>query len=175
MRTNLVDRDIYKLPAGALADELKQKMSEKLKFLLSEKDTYDPYEGQKKARMAKKIVIPAKFTAIDKINRYGGKIEDPFKVNLTINQSEVEERVFTSAEHGADPNKRAQGLKQIESTFEKVKNVKIGMRKPGSTLKAMKVFDIMPNFQSLPHQILHVLNEDIGALDENLESGTDKK
>jgi hypothetical protein len=45
MRTNLVDRDIYKLPANASAEELKAKMSEKLKFVLSDKDSYDPYEG----------------------------------------------------------------------------------------------------------------------------------
>ena len=106
--------------------------------------------------MAKKIVIPAKFTAIDKINRYGGKIEDPFKINLTIKQTqvnpenakpvEVDERVFTSAEHKADLSKKVKGVEQIKSTFDKIKNVKVGMEKPGSTLKAMKVFDIMPNF-----------------------------
>jgi hypothetical protein len=66
------------------ADELKQRMSEKLKFILSDKDTFDPYEFQKKERMSKKIIIPARFTAHDKINHYGGKIEDPFKVNLGI-------------------------------------------------------------------------------------------
>lgn len=48
--------------------------------------------------MSKKIIIPAKFTAHDKINRYGGKIEDPFKVN-TINPHEIDERVFTSEFH----------------------------------------------------------------------------
>jgi len=96
--------------------------------------------------LAKKIVIPAKFTAIDKINRYGGKIEDPFKINLTIKQSEVDERVFTSAEHKADLSKKVKGVEQIKSTFDKIKNVKVGMEKPGSSLKAMKVFDIMPNF-----------------------------
>ena len=119
----MVDRDIYKFPQNSevSADELKQKMSEKLKFVLSDKDTYDPYENQKKARMSKKIIIPAKFTAHDKINRYGGKIEDPFKVNLTIKQSEVDERVFTSAEHKQDPNKKTRGIEQINNTFEKVK------------------------------------------------------
>ena len=30
-------------------------MSEKLKFVLSNKDTYDPFEGQKKARLAKLV------------------------------------------------------------------------------------------------------------------------
>jgi len=38
------------------------------------------------------------YTAIDKIHRYGGKIEDPFKLNV-INQNEVEDRVFTSEDH----------------------------------------------------------------------------
>ena len=49
------------------------------------------------------------------------------------------------------------------------------MDKPDSNgrVKAMKVFDIMPSFQALPHQILHVLNEDIGALDENLPAKSD--
>lgn len=70
-------------------------MSEKLKFVLSNKEVYDPFEGQKKARASKKIIIPSKFTAHDKINRYGGKIEDPFKLN-TMNQHEIDTRVFTS-------------------------------------------------------------------------------
>lgn len=70
-------------------------MSEKLKFVLSNKDTYDPFEGQKKARLAKKIIIPSRFTALDKINRYGGKIEDPFKLN-TENQGDIDKIVFTS-------------------------------------------------------------------------------
>jgi hypothetical protein len=50
------------------------------------------------------------------------------------------------------------------------------MEKPDSKgrIKAMKVFDIMPSFQALPHQILHVLNEDIGALDENLPAKSDQ-
>lgn len=56
-------------------------MSEKLKFVLSSKEVYDPFEGQKKARNAKKIIIPSKYRAHDKINTYGGKIEDPFKLN----------------------------------------------------------------------------------------------
>ena len=32
--------------------EKKQEMSEKLKYVLSNKDTYDPYEGQKKMTMS---------------------------------------------------------------------------------------------------------------------------
>ena len=126
--------------------------------------------------MSKKIIIPARFTAHDKINHYGGKIEDPFKVNLSIKQSEVDERVFTSADHKADPNKNKKGIEQIKNTFETVKKIKVDMVKPDSKghVKAMKVFDIMPSFQALPHQILHVLNEDIGALDENLPAKSDQ-
>ena len=60
--------------------------------------------------MSKKIIIPAKFTAHDKINRYGGKIEDPFKVNMTINAKDVEERVFTSLEHKQNLNKKTKGI-----------------------------------------------------------------
>lgn len=37
---------------------LKQKMSEKLKFVLSDKDTFDPYEGQKKVKKSKQFKIP---------------------------------------------------------------------------------------------------------------------
>jgi uncharacterized membrane protein len=73
-------------------------MSEKLKYVLSNKDTYDPSEGQKKMRMSKKIIIPSKFTAHDKISKYGGKIEDPFIVNIE-NKHEMEQRVFTAPEH----------------------------------------------------------------------------
>lgn len=46
MRTNLVDRNIYKLPAGQSAKDIKNAMSEKLKFVLSNKDTYDVNEGK---------------------------------------------------------------------------------------------------------------------------------
>ena len=57
-------------------------MSEKLKYVMSDKDAYDPYEGQKKEKLSKSIIIPSKFTALDKVHRYGGKIEDPFKLNV---------------------------------------------------------------------------------------------
>jgi hypothetical protein len=97
-------------------------MSEKLKYVLSNKDTYDPFEGQKKMRMSSKIVIPSKFTAHDKILKYGGKIEDPFKVNIE-NKHEMEERVFTAPEHQRLESKRRDGIVQIEETFNKVKNI----------------------------------------------------
>lgn len=71
-------------------------MSEKLKFVLSNKDVYDPLENQKKARLAKKIIIPSRYTQHDKINRYGGKIEDPFKFLNIHNKGDFDERVFTS-------------------------------------------------------------------------------
>jgi hypothetical protein len=47
MKTNLADREIYKLPKNSkeTAEDLKNKMDEKLKFVLSDKDEYDPYEG----------------------------------------------------------------------------------------------------------------------------------
>jgi hypothetical protein len=105
MKTNLVDREIYNLPEGVSADDLKNQMSEKLKFVLSSKDVYDPLENQKKARLAKKIIIPSRYTQHDKINRYGGKIEDPFKLNI-FNQGDFHERVFTSQEHKNDLGKR---------------------------------------------------------------------
>lgn len=58
MRTNLVDRDVYKLApeskeANLTAKDLKSKMSEKLRYILSEKDTYDPFENKKKTSLSK--------------------------------------------------------------------------------------------------------------------------
>lgn len=73
-------------------------MNEKLRYVLSDKDKFDPYEGTKKINTSNKIIIPSRFSALDKIHRYGGKIADPFKVNV-INQHEVEDRVFTSIDH----------------------------------------------------------------------------
>ena len=109
MHVNLVDRDVYNLNGGQLqndsspekmesAAEQYAKMPEKLKFVLSDKDQYDPYESMKKMRMSKKIIIPSKFTAHDKINRYGGKIEDPFNLNV-LNAHEADDRVFTAKVH----------------------------------------------------------------------------
>lgn len=81
MRTNLVDRSIYKLPSGQSAKDIKDAMTEKLKFVLSAKDTYDINEG-KQAPASKQIIIPSSFKAFSKINKYGGNIEDPFKLNV---------------------------------------------------------------------------------------------
>ena len=65
MKPNLVDRDIYKLKVEQSnysnyrqseqtkeeltieCQVLKQKMSEKLKFVLSDKDKFDPFEDKK--------------------------------------------------------------------------------------------------------------------------------
>ena len=169
MKTNLVDREIYNLPQGVSADDLKNQMSEKLKFVLSNKDIYDPLEDQKKARLAKKIIIPSRYTQHDKINRYGGKIEDPFKIN-THKRGDFEERVFTSKDHREDLGKRLQGIKLINESFIKVKDIKVGMEKPDShgRLRAAKVFDIVPSFSAMPQQILHVLNEDMAEVESNL-------
>ena len=101
MRTNLADRDIYK----PQPDSKKEEITEKMKYILSNKDTYDPYEGQNKVKLSKKIIIPSKFIAHDKIHRYGGKIEDPFKVN-TDYKDELKQRVFTSAPHQKNPQKK---------------------------------------------------------------------
>lgn len=74
MFTNLVDRDVYKPDKNLEPTEL----SEKLKFVLSSKDTYDPLEAEKQLKMSQRIIIPAKYKAQDKIFHYGGKIDDPF-------------------------------------------------------------------------------------------------
>lgn len=71
MHTNLVDRDVYKLnvpensDAKAEADALKAKMSEKLKYILSDKETYDPFENKKQVKLSKQIIIPQKFIKFD--------------------------------------------------------------------------------------------------------------
>ena len=44
--------------------------------------------------LSKKIIIPSRFTAFDKANKFGGKIEDPFKLNVGASH-EVKDRVFT--------------------------------------------------------------------------------
>ena len=38
--------------------------------------------------------MPQSFIAFDKIERFGGKIADPFAIN-TANKEEIESRVFT--------------------------------------------------------------------------------
>jgi len=97
MRTNLVNHDIYKFPADSeqSAADIKAKMSEKLKYVLSEKDSYDPHEGLMKMPKAKNIVIHQRYIEEEKIKTYGGKIADPFKLNIHESK-EVEGRVFTS-------------------------------------------------------------------------------
>ena len=57
-------------------------MNEKLKYVMAEKDGYDPYEGKQKQKMSKKIIIASSFSAFDKVHRYGGKIENPFNLNV---------------------------------------------------------------------------------------------
>ena len=56
MHTNLVDLDVY-LPDKTNANGL----SEKLKYVLSSKDTYDPMEAEKQLKMSQRIIIPAKY------------------------------------------------------------------------------------------------------------------
>ena len=140
-----------------------------MKYILSNKDTYDPYEGQNKIKASKKIIIPSKFTAHDKIHRYGGRIEDPFKVN-TQYKDELKQRVFTSSSHQKNPQKKLQAVEQINNTFKKARDIKVGMSKPGSGGKvtAAQVLDIFPSFQAMPHKILHVINDDQAVLEENL-------
>lgn len=77
--------------------------------MLNEKDTYDPYENQKKLKLSKQIIIPSKFLFLDKINVYGGKIEDSFRTNI-LNPHEMEERVFTHPTHQVLAQKRIEGV-----------------------------------------------------------------
>ena len=45
-----------------------------------------------------------------------------------------------------------------------------GMVKPGTNGKvtAAKVFNIMPSFESIPLKILHVINDDLQAIEEDM-------
>lgn len=94
VQANLVDRTRYDKSATK-EDDLKNKISEKLKFVLSNQDSFDPHEGLKKQKMSKKFNVPQSFIAYNKIERFGGKIADPFELN-THNKQEIESRVFTS-------------------------------------------------------------------------------
>lgn len=191
MKPNLVDRDIYKLKIESkgskdqqaqnefqksenvskeeLAVEyqlLNQKISEKLKFVLSDKDTFDPWENQKKTKKSKQIQISAKYRVQDKIRVYGGGIEDPFKINLQ-NINEIEKRVFTAPAHQRDPQKRLMAIDLINKTFDKAKEIHVGMQKPGkSNVYAKKVYNIFPQFDALPHRVLHVMNDDKAGMYE---------
>lgn len=80
-------------------------MSEKLKFVLSDKDVFDPYEDQKKNKKSKQYQISTKFKAADKIQVYGGKVADPFLINQ-FNVKEIDDRVFTASAHQNDEKKR---------------------------------------------------------------------
>ena len=120
-------------------------------------------------RMSKKIIIPSKFTAHDKINRYGGKIEDPLKINV-LNAHEADHRVFTAEVHQKDPNMRVKAIKQIKKTFEDAKSLKVGMVKPGTDGKvtATRVLSLFPNFPAAPTKAILVSNTDISAIEENI-------
>lgn len=86
-------------------------MSEKLKFVLSDKEVFDPYEGQiKKQKKSNQILIPSQFYNQDKIHTYGGKIEDPFIIN-TQNMGEFKDRVFTHKAHQGNQEKRTEAIK----------------------------------------------------------------
>lgn len=63
--------------------------------------------------MSKKIIIPSRFTAFDKTNKFGGKIEDPFKLNVG-NAHEMKDRVFTHVSHQQKPEMRVKAISQIQ-------------------------------------------------------------
>jgi hypothetical protein len=65
---------------------------------------------------------------------------------------------------------KVKGIKLINDSFKKVKEIKVGTVKPDShgRLRAAKVFDIVPSFSAMPQQVLHVLNEDMAEVESNL-------
>ena len=55
-------------------------------------------------------------------------------------------RVFTHKLHQDMPQKRDEAIKLIQASFDKAKDLKVGMSKPGSngTVTAKKVYDVRP-------------------------------
>ena len=150
-------------------------MNEKLKYILSDKDAYDPHEALIKMPKSKNIVIPSRYIAEEKIRTYGGKIADPFLLNVAKTH-EVEDRVFTSNEHRINQDKVIKGVKQIVGTFDSIKKVKPGMEKPDTKGKvtAKRVFNLFPSMQTIPLKtsVLHVMNDDIEAIEEKVADET---
>ena len=68
------------------------------------------------------------------------------------------------------PEKRHVAIKQVEATFEKIKSMNVGMVKPGTDgrVTAKKVHAFIPHFQALPLKVMQVVNDDVGALEENI-------
>ena len=112
VRPNLVDRSQYD------KNQSDSKLTEKLKFILSKQDTFDPYEGQKKNKMSNKYNVAQSYIAFNKIERFGGKIANPFEVNIQ-NKEELGSRVFTS-----EKNKKQKAIQLIDKSFENVKKIK---------------------------------------------------
>ena len=79
-------------------------------------------------------------------------------------------RVFTHKLHQGVPQKRDEAVKLIQATFDKAKDLKVGMAKPGSngTVTAKRVFVVKPMLQALPYKLYHVINDDQGILEDNM-------
>ena len=168
----MVDHEIYSFDSKKeelSVEALKEQMSAKLKYVISDKDHFDPYESLKKQKQKDKIIIPPKYTQFDKIRNYGGKIEDPFAINTT-NIGDMEARVFTHKLHMDLPQKRDDAIRLIQATFDKAKDLKAGMSKPGSngTVTAKRVYDVRPMLQAIPYRLFHVINDDQSILTDNL-------
>ena len=95
--------------------------------------------------------MPQSYIAFSKIERYGGKIADPFETNLA-GKEEIESRVFTSA---IDKGRRDEAIKLIEASFENSQKIKVGMKKAGKPgVIAKKVFSVLPHFPALTQRVL---------------------
>ena len=102
--------------------------------------------------------MPQSFIAFDKIERFGGKIADPFALNIEARQ-EIEARVFTSKH---EKNKKEAAIKLIEASFENAKLIKVGITKPGKpNVMAKRVLDMVPCFEAIPHRVIQVSNDEV--------------
>lgn len=55
----------------------------------------------------------------------------------------------------------------INKSFDKIKTIQPGMEKPGKPgVYAKKVLNVFPQFDTIPHKVLHVINDDKQGLYE---------
>lgn len=122
-------------------------------------------------KKSKQYQVSQSFIAFDKIERFGGKIADPFELNQS-NKEEINARVFTSA---LEKGKKEAAVKLIQASFDNSKKIKVGMEKPGKKgVKAKRVLDVFPHFATMQHKIISVANDECKALWEEKLTGMEE-
>lgn len=82
----------------------------------------------------------------------------------------MEKRVFTHEAHQKSELKRLEGVRQIEESFKKVRQVVPGMVKPDSSgqVTAKRVMNVFPLWPALAKKLIQVINDDENAAHENM-------